>query len=298
MCVLALDIGGTGIKAAVIDRNGHILSFSETATEAYRGKDHILRQMFSLVEQIRRGFTLQAIGIGSAGRVNVSEGTIVFATSNLPGWQGLKLRKLVEDRMGLPVIVDNDANAAALGEAWMGAARHADSSVLLSLGTGVGGGIIDHGQVLRGSHWSAGELGHVVLYPGGLPCNCGQFGCVEQYISGHALVLRANAQGNKHYESGKEVFADFQQGDAWAKQIVVSFIHDVAISLRNIQHVYDPLIIVIGGGVSNSFRSWGNLLQPELVDLPMPVNIAMSELGNKAGCAGAAKLAWDLVDQS
>lgn len=297
MYVIGLDIGGTEIKGAVVDRRGEMVCEQSIPTEALQGRERILENLFRLINQLRRGRPIYGIGIGSAGRINVLEGKVEFATSNLPGWQGLRLKNIVEERTGLPVTVDNDVHMAAQGERWKGAAENLTTFVMLTIGTGVGGAFVHRGELVRGACWSAAEWGHVVLVPGGDVCNCGLRGCLEQYLSGPALIRRARRETGREYRHGKEVFDDFCRGDPRVQEVIEGYLEDLKVALHNIQHAYDPEAIVLGGGVSESLRhpEVKRRLDQQCGKSPVPIRLIWAELGNRAGVVGSAKCAWECI---
>jgi ROK family. len=189
--VIGIDIGGTKILGGVIGSNGDLIKFKETSTDAYLGRDHILKKLFGVLDDLF-DTDIEGIGIGSAGRINFNTGEVIYATDNLPGWTGINLKEIISQKYKTKTIVENDVNAAIVGENWLGSAKSFKDVLMITLGTGVGGAIILDGKLIRGSHFSAAEIGHTILYPDGKRCNCGQNGCVEQYISGTAIYKRYN----------------------------------------------------------------------------------------------------------
>lgn len=291
--VIGVDIGGTGIKGLVTDEAGTILAETERETEARLGREVILGQLYSLVEELLAGYpAVEALGIGSAGRVNADTGEVVYATDNLPGWQGMQLTQWATAAFGRPAAADNDANAALLGEAWLGAGRGRASLVMLTLGTGVGGANLAEGRLLRGAAWSGGDWGHSVLVPGGRPCNCGKRGCAEQYVSGQALLRLALEETGRAYTHGREIMAAAEQGDASALTVLERFTADLALVAANIGAAVDPELIIIGGGVIQSRAVWWPLLAGQAGG-SLAAQIVPAELGNRAGCFGAARLALE-----
>ncbi|WP_405113012.1 ROK family protein [Paenibacillus sp. FSL K6-1217] len=290
--VVGVDIGGTGIKGLVVDEAGTVLAEAGRDTEARLGREVILGHLHSLVEELLAGHpAVEALGIGSAGRVNADTGEVVYATGNLPGWQGVQITQSVEAAFGRPAAADNDANAALLGEAWLGAGRGRPSLVMLTLGTGVGGANLAEGRLLRGYAWSGGDWGHSVLVPGGRLCNCGKRGCAEQYVSGQALLRLAMEETGRVYTHGREIVAAAELGDAAALAVLERFTADLALLTANIGAAVDPELIIIGGGVIQSRAVWWPLLAGKAGSLAD--RIVPAELGNRAGCFGAARLALE-----
>jgi glucokinase len=291
--VIGVDIGGTGIKGLVIDEEGTFLAEAVRDTDTRLGRDSILGQLYSLVEELLAGHpAVEAVGIASAGRINADSGEVVYATDNLPGWQGVQLTQWSEAAFGRPATADNDANAALLGEAWLGAGRSRPNLVMLTLGTGVGGANMAAGQLPRGATWSGGDWGHSVLVQDGCPCNCGKRGCVEQYVSGRALLRLAREETGREYTHGREVMAAAEKGDAAALAVLERFTAYLAQVTANIGAAIDPELIIIGGGVIQSRAVWWPLLVAKAGE-KLAGRIVPAKLGNRAGCFGAARLALE-----
>jgi len=193
---LGIDIGGTKIAAGVVDHEGRLLA---TARRATAGLDNggILAACADLVEELGARYTIEGIGLGAAGFVDATRSRVIFAP-NVP-WRDEALREHLQQATGLPVVVENDANAAAWGEMRFGAAQGADDAIVITVGTGIGGGIIVNGQLIRGAGSMAGEIGHMNVKENGRRCGCGQFGCWKRYGSGRALVHEA--RGLAEYDS-------------------------------------------------------------------------------------------------
>lgn len=294
MAVIGIDVGGTGLKGGIVDANGNLSQVTSVRTPVEEGRDGILQAIYALADRLKESApeAVQAIGIGSAGRIDPVKGHVVYATKNLPGWTGTPLAALVEERCGLKTFVDNDVNAAAMGEAWMGAAKGCGTFAFLALGTGVGGAIVHDGQLVHGVRGGGGEFGHMILHPGGHPCNCGQFGCLEQYVSGTAL--NRSAQRIHPDWTSKILMEKCISGDAEAVRAVDAFAKDLAAGLVSIYHAADPAVIVLGGGLIDAKTAWWDRLQQELAKMtPKDVRLAAAALGNRAGMIGAAKLAMD-----
>ncbi|WP_106766193.1 ROK family protein [Paenibacillus faecalis] len=299
MKIIGVDIGGTSIKGIVINEMGDCLEETRMSTEAKRGKEHIALHVEKVIGQLLSRYPDAAgIGIGTAGRVDVKTGQIVYATNNLPGWQGFELGEWCEGKFGLPVVVDNDANTALAGEAWLGAGVGLSDLTMLTLGTGVGGANMIGGKLYRGAHWNGGEWGHVVLVPNGYPCNCGMQGCIEQYVSGTALVRLAREAAGRDYTTGHEVFADFKRGQPEVLAVVQRFISDLALVIHNIHIGLNPQAIIIGGGVAESKSIWFDLLKGKLAELSPVIEVRAATLGNRAGAIGAARLVLESLKES
>ncbi|MCM3749970.1 ROK family protein [Paenibacillus pasadenensis] len=294
---IGIDIGGTGIKGIALDTDGVIYAKLSVPTEASRGREAVLLSVEELVgELLERCPTACALGIASAGRINALSGEVVYATDNLPGWTGLRLAEWAGLRFGLPVAVDNDANAALFGEWRLGAAQGLSSAVMLTLGTGVGGANMESGRLLHGAGWSGGEWGHAVLVPGGLPCNCGRRGCAEQYLSGAALMRSAEAAFERASLSPAELLQAFSTGEARAAETLREYTSLLAVFAANLKAGFDPEAILLGGGAAASLEIWRPLLEQALAaEGAAGLRVLQAQLGNQAGCIGAAFMAADLA---
>ncbi|MDR0270398.1 ROK family protein [Paenibacillus sp.] len=289
--VIGIDIGGTSVKGMVITGSGRLLDQEKTPTEAKQGKERILANIKSLLDRLlARHADIRGIGIGTAGRVNVQTGEIVFATDNLPGWQGSNLKEYFEKAYNLPVFVDNDANTALVGEAWLGAGMDVDDVTMLTLGTGVGGANMIGSELYRGIHWNGGEWGHTILVPNGRPCNCGLHGCIEQYLSGTALVQLAKEASGQHYESGMEVLDDYLKEQPQIVEVMKQYVSHLAVVANNIHVGLNPQAIILGGGLIDSKQIWWPLFAQAMADMKLDVDVRPAQLGNEAGAIGAAKL--------
>lgn len=307
---VGVDIGGTKIAAGVVDEQGEILARKRVAT-AGRSAETVERTVSDLVKQLQRDFEIEAIGIGCAGFVDEQRSRVNFAP-NL-GWRDEPLRMVVESATGLPVIIENDANAAAWGEYRFGAGRGSDYVVAITVGTGIGGGIITEGALYRGRYGAAAEFGHLSVDPGGRPCGCGNRGCWEQYASGNALVRearylaserRAEAEkildlgdGTPEGVQGVHVTTAAREGDPVALAAFDFVSRWLGQGMADVAAVLDPECFVIGGGVSEA----GDILLGSTVrafsesvtgrDHRTLPKIVVAQLGNAAGLVGAADLA-------
>ncbi|MDI3311540.1 MAG: ROK family protein [Thermoanaerobacterium sp.] len=285
--VIGIDIGGTKILGGVIGSNGDLIKFKETSTDANLGRDHILKKLFGVLDDLF-DTDIEGIGIGSAGRINFNTGEVIYATDNLPGWTGINLKEIISQKYKTKTIVENDVNAAIIGENWVGSAKNYRDILMITLGTGVGGAIILDGRLIRGSHFSAAEIGHTILYPDGKRCNCGQNGCVEQYISGTAIYKRYyEIVGSNLVNSAKDVFDLYRKNDKISKLVVDEFVKSLSLLIFNIRNFIDPEIIILGGGVTNSKDLWWEYLKSQI---KCDLNISIAGLNNFSTAYGAAKL--------
>jgi len=307
---IGIDLGGTAIKAGLVCRDGAVPARQGIATEAGGGVDHVLGRIAGLIGAMRRhaadlGVELEAVGVGMPGTLSHRAG-VVFAPPNLPGWRNVPVVERLRAATGMNVVMENDANCAALGEFVCGAGRGVRNLVLLTLGTGIGGGIILDGRLWRGSNENAGEIGHQIVQLDGRPCNCGQRGCLEAYASasqtaaraveairsGQASVLRALVDGGRPLTS-EDVVQASQAGDELARRVWEETCRYLAVSCLNIQHGWAPDCIVLAGGMSGA----GELLRRPILEAmdklaskllgPLP-DVRLARLGNDAGFIGAA----------
>jgi len=296
--VIGIDIGGTSIKAIVANQDGMVLDQTRVATDASQGKTHIVNKVDEAIQFLLTNHPdVQAIGIGTAGRVNADTGQIVYATDNLPGWQDFHIKAWFEKAYQLPVAVDNDANTALLGEQWQGAGQGLSSICMLTLGTGVGGANMINDELVRGAHWNGGEWGHVVLIPDGHPCNCGLRGCIEQYLSGSALVRLASEASGQTYSTGQEVLKDYELKVPVIMKVMDTFIRHLSLVLHNLHIGINPQSIVIGGGLIDAKQLWWDELLRKLHHMSSQIDVRPALLGNHAGAIGAAKLALQMMER-
>ncbi len=314
---LGIDIGGTNIKAGLISRDGEVLQRTSLRTEAKKGLDHVLHMIEESVDAVLAPANLtrdrvDAIGIGAPGPMNWKTG-VVFAPPNLPGWKNVPLAQLMEQRLGVQCFVDNDANCACFGEFWRGAGRDVDHMCLMTLGTGVGGGIVIWGRLLRGVDGTAGEIGHMRVEHEGRQCNCGARGCLEVYASATALVRNARekmaggaASALRDHASEKitsRIIAEHaNDGDEFCLSIVRETGRWLGVACADLINLLNPEMIVFSGGLANAGEI---LLEPiretawamAFVVPARHVKIVRAELGNDAGIVGAAGCAIQRLER-
>ncbi|NLL70768.1 MAG: ROK family protein [Epulopiscium sp.] len=297
--VIVLDIGGTSIKYGIISEKGNVLFHDETPTEAKKGGAYLMGKVEELVSSLlQKEPTAVGIGISTAGQVDPITGIITFANENLPGWTGMPVKTNLENRFHLPAFVENDVNAAALGELWMGAGKGVKNMLCLTVGTGVGGAIIINGQVYHGATGSAGEFGHLLIKKDGLLCNCGQKGCFEQYASTGAMVRyvkkRYEEQGIDSFDAvnGKWIFQQAAEGDKICQEGIDYMIDHLASGIATLVHIFNPSLIVIGGGISGQGKPLLERIQQKVEEYIMPsygppLTLTFATCGNQAGMLGA-----------
>lgn len=269
---IGVDLGGTNLRIAAVDSEGRILEKITLRAEVARGRNHIVFEMTSTIREMVAKFRtfghLAGIGVGIPGIIDLQSG-MLRGSPNLPGWEDYPVKEEIERNLGTTVILENDANAAALGEKWLGAAHAVDDMCMLTLGTGVGGGIVLQGRIWHGMTGMAGELGHATVEPDGVPCGCGNRGCVEQYASATAIkrmAVEAIAMGNAPELarvmredpefSAKVVYQMAVQGDEPARQIFRVVGRALGIVIATAVNIFNLPMYVIGGGVSSAWEAF------------------------------------------
>ncbi|WP_142825904.1 ROK family protein [Planococcus soli] len=293
MRLAVIDIGGTFIKYAIINQEGLFLFHGSVPTEALNGSRNLVAKVLGLCDQMMEGFEIEGIAISSAGQIDAMRGVVVFATDNLPGYTGTRLAELVSDHTGLPVRIENDVNCTALGESWKGAARGVRNFLCVTIGTGVGGALFLNGRLYTGAGFSAGEIGHMILYPNGRNCTCGSRGCYEQYASSSALQ-RLISEEFREQMSIREFFELVKSKDSKALFLFEGWIDDLTTGLQSLVHLFNPEMIVIGGGISAQGNVLQEAIESSLKKKIMPnhqkhLQIKMAEHDNKSNLLGAAK---------
>ncbi len=305
MAIVGVDLGGTKCLGVALD-GGQIVAETRVATR--EGAEALLDEIVDLVEELEGYGPIEAVGVGAPGLVD-RDGVLRFAPNLSLGGAALDVRSPLEARLGVPVTVDNDATCAAWGEREVGAAQGLDDVILVTLGTGIGGGIVTDGTVERGANGFAGEIGHMVVDPDGPECPCGQRGCWERFASGSGLGRLAReavlagragglvklAGGDPDAVRGEHVTRAVAAGDAEAAELLGRFAWWVALGLANLANIFDPEAFVLGGGL---VRAGEALLAPtrtslrDLLPEQRPdVAVLPATLGERAGAVGAACLA-------
>lgn len=286
--IFAADIGGTTIKTCISDENGHISELSEYDSESQLGGKHMIEK---LMDKISEHESLGAIGISTAGQVDSGAGSITYANENIPNYTGLRIKDIMEDRFHVPVKVENDVNAAALGELNFGAAQGFTDFLCLTYGTGIGGAIIQDSKLYKGINGVAGEFGHMIIKSDNLS-HKGQQGFYEYFASTTALVRKAR-QIDKTCINGRVIFEKLNQGHEGLETVLRNWINEVSAGLISLIHVFNPPAILIGGGVMEQQRVVDMIakkVHEQLMDSFSQVQIIKAELGNRAGLLGAISL--------
>ncbi len=315
MYYLGIDLGGTNIVAGVVDEEGNIIVKASCKTNAPRPKEAICDDMAAVALKALESVNLTKddinfVGIGAPGAVNGATGVIEFA--NNFGFHNWEIVTMMKERLDIDIFVENDANAAAYGEFLVGGAKDANDAVVITLGTGVGGGIIIDGMIYSGSNYAGAELGHMVIQHGGRQCTCGRKGCWEAYSSATGLInmtkeavmnpynnnsiLTQSIQGDIGRITGRTAFDAMRQGCPIGKAIVDAYISYLGCGIVNIINIFQPEILCIGGGVSNQ----GSILIEPLQKIveterytkhnQHQTKVCLAQLGNDAGLIGAAFL--------
>jgi glucokinase len=318
---IAVDLGGTNLRIAAVSGEGKMLEKVTTGTEVQLGRDHVIREMVEAIQSLRTKHRssgdLCGIGIGVPGFINMDTG-IIERSPNLQDWAGFPVRQEIEKQLGTNVVLENDANAAAMGEKWLGAGRNTDHMVMYTLGTGVGGGIVMNGQLWHGVNGMAGELGHFNVESEGHACGCGSRGCLEQYASATAIVRMAreaiesgeapdladSARGNVEFSS-RGIYQLAIQGHASAQKIYQRVGRALAIGVGSMINALNISMYVIGGGVSSAWDAFAPTMFQELkvrsfiysITAPDKVEkgekhtvVTIALMGGDAGLYGAARL--------
>jgi glucokinase len=294
---IGVDMGGTNLRAAAVDRAGKMLDKIATNTDLAAGREAVLDDMVRAIETLRARLSerhLIGVGVGVPGFIRIETGVIVGA-SNLPQFDNYPVRDEIERRLGTRVVLENDANAAALGEKWIGAGRDVNDLVLLTLGTGIGGGIIIGGHILHGHVGMAGELGHITVSPNGYPCGCGNNGCVEKYASATAIAVMGRLIGLGPNLSSRDVYQLAVHGNEKAKAVFRTMGEALAVVLAGLINTFNfPLYLLSGGPLP----AWDFFAPAMLAEVERrsftyrnsPTRIERAVLGNEAGLYGAAHL--------
>jgi glucokinase len=309
---VGLDVGGTTMKAGVVDDQGQALSSVSVPTEAYKGQQQGLQRMGQAIRQAisaagLRPDAIAAIGVATPGTMDIPAG-IILDPPNLKPWRNVPVRQHIQEAFHVPTAFQNDANAAAYGEYWVGAGKGMHSMVLFTLGTGVGGGIIIGNLVVEGEHSHGAELGHMKIeMTRPRQCGCGRWGCLEAYASATAVVQRAlealeqpGASSSLHAlqrEQGgitsKDIFTAAAEGDAVADKIVEDTAYYLAVGATNMLHMLDPDMVVFAGGMIAAGEAFLERIRNHVRQLAFPVpaekaQLRFAQLGGDAGFIGAA----------
>ena len=294
---IGIDLGGTTCKALAVTPTGRVLGRAQ-APSALRDRDLVVQDIVAMLRQLTADVTtaaqeLAAVGFAIAGLMALPSGRL-HAAPNLPTWQGTDLRALFQAYLKVPFVIDNDANAAVLGEAWMGAGQGLRHVVMVTLGTGIGGGVLVDGAILHGANGYAGELGHTVVHPEGPKCRCGSYGCLEQYASGRAIARMAKPYYGEI--TAAVLAAAARRGERQALDVFRQAGYHLGIACANFANLFNPQCIIIGGAVANAFDLFIEPLQAAMrqrafADVYNGLRVVPASRGADAGAFGAAYLA-------
>jgi len=320
---IGVDLGGTNLRIAAVEQNGTLLEKINLSTQTSLGRDYVIEEMCGAIREVaarhQQFGKLRGIGVGVPGILDTRTG-LLHEAPNLPGWSETHVGSEIERRLGTRVIIENDANAAALGEAWLGAGDDASDLAIFTLGTGVGGGIVLDGKIWHGMSGIAGEFGHIIVDPDGAPCTCGSRGCLEQYASvvgimrmakemiasGEAVQLSAAAKSGSEF-SPKTIYQLAISGDGRSREIFQTVGRVLGIAIADMVNILNLPMHVIGGGVSNAWDAFAPAMLEELRRRAVTAGASPSHfgesdaeerqtmvlrarLGSDAGLFGAAKL--------
>lgn len=308
--IIGIDIGGTIIKGGLFSTDGRLVQTASIETQAYQGTEKPLSNLLCLVNSLQeKGGRCAAIGIGVAGVLDIKK-EVLLQSPNLKNLENVNIKDFLTKTVQLPVYLENDANAAAMGEKWAGAGREIENFILITLGTGIGGGLVLHGDLWSGENGKAGELGHMIVEQGGASCACGKKGCLEAYSSGEAISRMARealqngacsslknlSQGDFDIIDAEMVYHAAHNGDSVAIGVYRQAARYLAVGIANVNNLLDIHHVILGGGVSNAFPLFAPVLIEEVKKQVFHISqdrivIVPSQLGSEAGIYGAAHMA-------
>jgi glucokinase len=293
---IGIDLGGTNLRAAAISTSGQILSSISGRAQLSAGRDAVISDMVNAIVKLRdqTGSGLVGIGMGVPGFILIEKGIIV-GSNNLPAFEGYALRDDMERQLGATVVLENDANAAALGEKWIGVGKDVDDMVLLTLGTGIGGGIISGGRVLHGHVGMAGELGHMTVVTDGNPCGCGNRGCLEKHAAAPAVAAMAKVIGLGADLTSEQVYNLAVGGDEKAKRVFDAMGRYLGVALATLVNIFNFPLYVLSGGPLPAWDFFAPAMLEEarwrsFTFRHAETRVEKAILGNEAGLFGAAYL--------
>ena len=303
--ILSIDIGGTAVKMGLVDHEGAIHARHEASVCFDHYQTPILTTVIREAQAFlaRESAQIEGIGVSATGQVDDRAGAVIGTNGKIPHYEGSQIKRDMEAAFGVPVFALNDANAAALGECFAGRAKGVQNVLMVTLGTGVGGGIVLGGKIFGGTRGIAGELGHFTLYQDGPRCPCGKRGCFESYAATTALVRRAKEATGEADMNGRIVFSRAADGDQAMLAVLSAWIDDIAAGISGLVHIFNPQMVLIGGGVSAQEALLIAPLRERVLRSVMPrfaecLQLEAATLGNDAGMIGAARFYLDCVRQA
>ncbi len=303
MKVLGIDLGGTKVAMGIVDNDGNISKRKTIDTKTEEGFNAVVDRIVTAANALMKGEKIEMIGIGSPGSIDHEKGIVRFSP-NFPGWINVPLGPDISSKTGIKVVVENDANAFAVGEKWFGVAKKYTNVLGITLGTGVGGGIICDDRVFRGSTGIGAELGHVVVEPNGYLCGCGNHGCLETIASATGISRLAREWKERYPNSSikefsaKEILDAAKQGDPLGMKVFERVTDALGIAIGAFVHIFNPQVIVIGGGVSRAGKFLLEGIEKKTQENVMKsfwgtYKIVLSELVDDAGIYGAASMCFE-----
>ncbi|MCU1292968.1 MAG: hypothetical protein JWP08_1818 [Bryobacterales bacterium] len=295
---IGVDLGGTNLRVAAMTPDGQILEKLSSSTCYEHGPEGVVHDMVKVVRQVTEDIgrgELAGVGIGFPGFIDMESGVIV-GSANLPGFTGFPIRDTIQEHLGTTIILENDANAAALGEKWLGAGKDVDDLVLITLGTGIGGGIVSGGKILRGFRGMAGEIGHMTVFPDGNPCGCGNCGCLEKHASASAIAAMAGMMGIATQRfSAREVYDLALAGNPRAKLVFESVGRALGIAIANLVSLFNFPLYLLSGGPLPAWDFFAPSMFTEIKKRSFTFDststrVEKAVLGSDAGLYGAAYL--------
>ncbi|EMY5507235.1 glucokinase [Bacillus wiedmannii] len=304
--VACFDIGGTFIKYAMIDEQGIVHEQGKITTPVQNQKKEILYRICEVLYEFEKSYKIHSVGVSSCGIIDNIKGEVLYS-ANISGYSGTKIADYIYSETGYVAIVENDVRSACLGEMWKGAGRGKEHIVLITLGTGIGSGIITNGKMLQGVKGLAGELGHMIIVHNGEKCSCGGEGCYERYASTSALIRQykeaSKIQGLEIGTiTGEEIIERMYRGERLAKNVYEQFLQYVVAGLVNITYIFNPELIIIGGGITEQGEPFLKQIQERFYDKIMDiyqnkVKIVLASLHNDAGVYGACYVALNRCEE-
>ncbi|GAA0179895.1 ROK family protein [Clostridium sediminicola] len=306
---IGIDIGGTEIKAGIVNEEGKLLYKITRPSNINNYKIPLIDVIKNITNEINvytmnNDICIEGVGVSAAGQIDNKNGVVIGTCGNIPGWKGTHIKSEMEKILHLDVIVENDANCAALAEHWIGNGKEYTNMIAYTIGTGIGGGIILDNKIFSGSNGIAGEIGHIVLEKDGEPCTCGNKGCFEQYGSMTALIKNVKKiVGNQLNEiNGKIIFEKAKEGNKEIAKCIDHFLDYNATGIVTLLHIFNPEAVIIGGGVSKQGEVIIQPLIKKVKEKAMPafyenVVIKTAKLSNDAGMIGAVKNYMNFKDE-
>lgn len=312
---IAVDLGGSNVRMGVISETGEVSERFKEPSGAAEGCEVLIGKLTTLLKERVRfaGKGLRGVGVAVPGIVNHAAGVVVEAP-NLPGWHDVPLREMLEKALNVPVFIDNDANSFACGESWLGAGKGLGHFIGITLGTGIGGGIIVDGRIVRGADGMAGEVGHLTVNIDGPRCNCGNYGCLETYASASGISDRMreaieaggksslfdSTGGNLYKITSEMVYTAARQGgDPLSREVMRSMGTYLGVGIANLIHILNPQAIILGGGVTAAWDIFADVVQKEVEkrcfakQVERPSWLMRGTLGDDAGLVGVARIVLD-----